>query len=79
MKVMQIKGVTAKMQIDKLCFCYFLASEHLICILFGPTPHNPPLIIGEGIIILKVKCHEVKKWQKHSLAICIFAVTPFRQ
>jgi hypothetical protein len=65
------------MQIDKLYFCHFLASEHIIFIIFGPTPNNSPLIIWEGIRIFKIKCHEAKKWQKQSLAICIFAVTPF--
>jgi hypothetical protein len=49
-----LKGVTAKMQIDKLYFCHFLASQYLIYIICGPTPNNVPLIIREGIIILRL-------------------------
>ena len=33
-----IKGVTAKMQMAKLSFFHFLASEHLIFKLLVPTP-----------------------------------------
>jgi hypothetical protein len=57
----ELKGVTATMKIDKICFRLFLASEHLIFIIVGPTPNNFPLIIAEGIRILKIKCHEVGK------------------
>jgi hypothetical protein len=69
--------VTAKMQMAKLYFYNFLASEHLILIIVVPIPHSSPLILGVGSSVLKIKCFEAKKWQKQSLAICIFAVTPF--
>jgi hypothetical protein len=55
--------------IVRLIFC--------IATIFGLTPHISLLIVGEGIMILRIKCHGANKWQTHSLAICIFAVTPF--
>jgi hypothetical protein len=66
-----------KMQIYKLYFGHCLASENLIFIIVGPSPNNSPLIIGEGIRVVKIKCHEAKRWQKYILASCVFAVTPF--
>jgi uncharacterized membrane protein len=73
----KIKGVTVKMQMAKLCFCHFLASEHLLFTIFVHILHTSLLskVVGRGI--LKIKCSEAKKWPKQSLAICIFAVTPF--
>ena len=72
-----LKGVTAKMQMAKLSFCHFLASGHLIFKILVPTPVVNRELWGVGTRIMKIKCSEVKKWQKQSLAICIFAVTPF--
>jgi hypothetical protein len=65
------------MQMDKICFCHFIDSDNLIFTTFVHTPHNSLLIIGVGKRILKIICSEAKKWQKQSLVIAIFAITPF--
>jgi hypothetical protein len=72
-----VQGVTAKMQMAKLSFCHFLALGHLICKILVPTPVINRELWGVGTRNMKIKCSEVKKRQKQSLAVCIFAVTPF--
>jgi hypothetical protein len=65
------------MQMAKLSLCHFLASGHLIFKILVPTPVVNRELWGVGTRIMKIKCSEIKKWQKQTLAICIFAVTPF--
>jgi hypothetical protein len=43
--------------------------------IFGPTPHKSPLIIGEGIRILKIKYQKANKWKNISWLVGFFCYT----
>jgi hypothetical protein len=66
-----IKGITAKIQMAKLCFCHVLASEHLIFTIIVPTTTINRELWGVGTKNMKIKCSEAKKYQIQNLTICI--------
>jgi hypothetical protein len=64
-----IKGVTAKVQMAKHCFCFIFKT-------LVPTP----IIIGElwgvGGKLMKMKYSEAKEWQKQYLAFAFLLLHP---
>jgi hypothetical protein len=74
-----IKGGRAKIQMTKVCICYFLAEKHLIFKVFVPSLIIHYWLWGVVTTNLKIICLGAKIRINICLAICIFAFTPFRK